>query len=689
MNWRRLRSNSLAVVILLLGCTQYSTASQTRTLDSLIVRLIKHLPEHSPNFYDSYSGISFQKIRFSSSAKPETIVTLKNENTEYQDINNLLFSIETLTQIKILKPVYNQSEILSIKTEGKENSLFKNICKHLSAVSMTDTVINLFNKRYLTPFSKSAAEKYNYNISDSITPTGDTLFWIGFDPKPGKKFDGLSGKAQVNHSKFTFMKIVAQSVQNKENKPNLIIEQSFEQVNGVVLPAEIKISAFFRKEAIEDQKIKNKDTPDDFYVESVVNIYQQEINPLLKPEDFKTSLQSNDSAVIAFIRKKQIKMIRFLAEGKIPLGKFDLNYDRFFGYNLYEGIKLGLEMESNRTLSNYLTVGGYFSYGLKDKSIRHGEWVNIYPSGSLKFRIHLGYKDRSVEYGEPEFLENLSLLNPENFRNLLVSNMYSTKRFTTGIEYHATNELNFFLFSDQSENRASSGSPFLLAHPFVPISLTRTGLQINYSVGSKFRMDDDEPKETASPTPDFYLTMIQGLATLNSQYQYTKIEFKGKFDLPFSKLGTTTILLRGGLMTNDAPVIEYFNGYGSFAGNFSLAAPWSFATMQLNEFASTRFAAVHFRQDFSTWMFPENYKTKPAVIFAQNIGFGRLDNKYKNQFHFKDYSKGFYETGIELNNLLRVGYISWGAGIYYRYGPYRLNSIHENFAYKFGFLIKL
>ena len=183
--------------------------------------------------------------------------------------------------------------------------------------------------------------------------------------------------------------------------------------------------------------------------------------------------------------------------------------------------------------------------------------------------------------------------------------------------------------------------------------------------------------------------MVQGLGTLNSEYQYTRIEFKGKFDMPFSKLGTTTILLLGGLMTNDAPLIEYFNGYGSLAGNFSLSAPYSFSTMQLNEFAATSFAALHLRHDFNQWMFPENYKTKPAIVFAQNIGYGRLDEKYKDQFHFKDYSKGFYESGIEVNNLLRVGYISWGAGIYYRYGPYRLNAVHENFAYKFGFLIKM
>ena len=655
----------------------------------MIVRLINHLPEHSPNFYNSYSGITYQKIRIMSCARPETTVIHEAGNATNQIINIPLYSIESLIQVKMLKPAYLHTETLSAKTEGKENDLFNTLYKRFSTISMCDSVVNLFNKNYLTPFSKTATENYIYNLSDSITPSGDTLCWIGFDPKPGKLDYGFKGKALADPKKITFRNIIAQSTQNNESGPNLLISQNFEQVNGIALPAEIKISASFSKEVIGVQKMKTSEIPDNICIETVSNVYQQEINQLLKPEDFKTIVQPNDSAVMAYLQNRQLKMIRMLAEGKVSLGSVDLNYNRFFGYNLYEGVKLGLEAESNHELSKYYSIGGYFSYGFKDQSIRHGEWINIYPSGSLKFRIHLEYKDRNVEYGEPEFLENQSLLNPESYRNLLIKNMYSTKRFTTGIEYRTSNELDFFLFTDQSESGARNNSPFLLAHPFGPISLARTGLQIGYSPIRKFQTKDGQPKGNTSSSADFYLTIIQGIAAFDNSFQYTKIEFKGKFDLPFSRMGTSTILFRAGLMTNDAPLIEYFNGYGSFAGNFSLSAPYSFATMQLNEFATTSFVAAYLRHDFSRWMFPENYKTKPALIFAQNIGFGTLDERYKDQFHFKDYRNGYYESGIEINNLLRVGYISWGAGIYYRYGPYRLNAVHDNFAYKFGFLIKL
>jgi hypothetical protein len=202
-------------------------------------------------------------------------------------------------------------------------------------------------------------------------------------------------------------------------------------------------------------------------------------------------------------------------------------------------------------------------------------------------------------------------------------------------------------------------------------------------------MEDGRLNEVKAPKSDYYLTIIQGLSIFGGGYHYTKLEVKGKFDLPFSKIGTTTIMVRGGMMTQDAPIIELFNGYGSFAGSFSLSAPYSFATMQLNEFSAANYTAIHLRHDFSTWLFPLTSLKQPAFIFAQNISFGRLDDQFLAQYNLKDYRKGFYEAGFEVNNLLRMDYLSWGVGIYYRYGPYQFSSPHNNFAYKFGFFFKL
>ena len=396
-----------------------------------------------------------------------------------------------------------------------------------------------------------------------------------------------------------------------------------------------------------------------------------------------------DSIILAFNKKKQAQMVRMFAEGKISMGYFHLDYNRVIGYNVYEGLKLGLGGETNRLLSKYFTLGGYFSFSMKDGAFRHGEWFDIFPTGLSDYRIHLGYTDLNMEFGGSEFLQIPSLLNPESYRLLLIDNMFQQKRFTAGLEFRPFNEMNLYFFGDMSENKANSNTDFLVTHSFDPTSLTRTGLQMRYSPGIKLQMEDGHLTEVTIPRADYFLTIIHGFTALYGDYKYTKVELKGKFHLPYSKFGITTIMVRGGVMSQNSPIMELFNGYGGFGGTFTLNAPFSFATMRFNEFASANYTAIHIRHDFSQWLFPENYKTRPAFVISQSIGVGELSSKSIAKYNLKDYRKGYYESGFEINNLLKFGYLTWGVGIYYRYGPYQFSEPHNNFAYKFGFYIKI
>lgn len=725
MNWMKLKSSIITVAtILVMSGTSFASTKQladsvvSQSAEAILKMVLLHLPEQNPSSLNSYSAFTYHRFRIKTILSPigDRLKTDITENLINQNNSLYTFSTETLTLQKRLKPDFNQSEILSARTEGKDDGSFTKLAFSLSEVSLLKPTINLFNKSYSSPFSLSEFANYDYISNDSIAADGDILHKISFQPKLGKHLDGFIGTALIDSKAFAVREIKAHSTQNDLQEPMLVIHQNFEQLNGKWLPSDINIKIFFkRKNAID----KSATIKDDLIAESNINIYQQQINPALSPSDFRTAAQlssktdpkpalspnnyiyipinqkdsishfKTDSAIIAENRNQQTKLIRFITEGKIPLRYFNLDYNRLFGYNIFEGLKLGVGGETNRLLSKYITFGGYISYGVKNGSIRNGEWINLYPSKDSDLRFQLAYKDVNMELGEPEFLETKTLLNPESYRYLLIKNMYATKRYSTGVEYRPFKELDYYLFGDLSENHSEQNTQFLKEHPFTPVNLTRTGLQLRYTPGIVLQMEDGRQKEMNIPKSDFYLTIIQGLKVLRGDYQYSKIEIKGKFNLPVEEFGTSTIVFRGGIMTQDAPVIEYFNSYGSFAGTFSLAAPFSFGTMQLNEFSAGKYAAVHFRHDFSTWMFPKTFQKQPAIIFAQNIGFGQLNDQYQKKFNLQDYRKGFYESGFEVNNLLRMNYLSWGAGIYYRYGPYQFSSIHENFAYKFGFFFKL
>jgi hypothetical protein len=49
---------------------------------------------------------------------------------------------------------------------------------------------------------------------------------------------------------------------------------------------------------------------------------------------------------------------------------------------------------------------------------------------------------------------------------------------------------------------------------------------------------------------------------------------------------------------------------------------------------------------------------------------------------FKTMEKGYWESGIELNNIIKqkagLQFRGWGLGAFYRYGPYANPSFNEN-----------
>jgi len=657
-----------------------------RSAEEVVKMVLQHLPGSEPSSFNHYSAITFNRFRISN-RMPLKIVGITAdtmEDTVNKPIINYLFSNESLTFQKLQKSGIKHSEILSSKSEGKDDGYFSKLDSILNDMSLLHSTVEILNRGYLSPFSVATFSNFDFTSIDSVSASGDSLYNIRFIPKSGNSFDGFTGTAVIGTKDFAIHQINARSTPSNPLEPVLFINQLFAPLKGYWLPSEKKINLFFHRINAERKEIN-------LLAESLINIYEPQIDPPLSAYDFKGPLPRllSDSAIIPDNPNQKTKMIRFFAEGKIPMGYFTLDYNRIIGYNLFEGIKLGLGGETNRLLSKHFTVGGYISYGLKDQSLRHSEWINFYPSGSSDLRIYLGYRDMNIELGEPEFLETKSLLNPESYRYLLIKNMFASKRYAVGIEYRPLKELNYYLFADLSENHSRLNTQFLKEHPFSPITLARTGLQLRYTPGIMLQMEDGRHKEMNVPKTDYYLTILQGHNIISGEYQYTKLEFKGKFNLLFSKLGTTTIVFRGGIMTQNSPIIELFNSYGSYAGTFSLAAPYSFATMQLNEFAAARYTAIHLRHDFSRWLFPEKFKTRPAFIFAQNIGTGQLNDQFLEKYNMADYRKGFYESGFEVNNLLRMNYLSFGAGIYYRYGPYRFSYISDNFAYKFGFLFKL
>jgi hypothetical protein len=124
-----------------------------------------------------------------------------------------------------------------------------------------------------------------------------------------------------------------------------------------------------------------------------------------------------------------------------------------------------------------------------------------------------------------------------------------------------------------------------------------------------------------------------------------------------------------------------YNGKGNFV-QYTLSADNTFETMGLNEFLSNRYFSVFYQHNFGKLLF-KTKKFQPEIIVINNAGWGNLNNpnQHKNA-EIKIMNKGFFETGIKLNNLLKINFTGIGAGFFYRYGPYAYSLPKNNLAIK-------
>ncbi|MDP3352755.1 MAG: hypothetical protein Q8S44_03330, partial [Flavobacteriaceae bacterium] len=66
--------------------------------------------------------------------------------------------------------------------------------------------------------------------------------------------------------------------------------------------------------------------------------------------------------------------------------------------------------------------------------------------------------------------------------------------------------------------------------------------------------------------------------------------------------------------------------------------------------------------------------------------FGNLSNKENHQLiQFNTMEKGYFESGMEMNNLFK----GFGISSFYRYGPYHHQNISNNIAIKVTYKLSL
>ncbi len=674
-------------------------------------------PEELKSFqFESYNKLYFTaNFPSKDSATPPPDAETKKAEDFFS--KGHIFLIESINQRSYQKP-QNQEKVLASRVSGFQDQTFAIVASQLQSFSFYENYIAMGDKKFLNPISPGSTSKYLFVLEDTIMQGRDSVFVISYRPRKNTNFDGLQGLLYINDDGWAIQQVIAEATEQKG--VSIKIQQQYEKIAKHWFPVQLNTDLTMNGTKIANvplsgvgrsylKNIKINDT----LVDVKFNRFDVEIEELsgTKPESFwgayrvdsltAKDLQTYrfiDSVGKAFKMDKKLKWLKAFVTGKLPIGFIDLDLTRLIGGNDYEGFRLGLGASINKKLSGRFSLGGYFAYGTKDDALKYAGNLDLFLHKKSELTLTLGYKHDLMESGGSSIIADRTALLGETYRKTFNFNRDFATRydvmvkvrafqywlFQGGVSHQEIKTLDNYQFGQTDKGGAYiTTAKFQFAEAMLGFRFAymerflKTGTD-EFSKGTKF------PILFASVTKGFVLNTRE----IQGEYNYWRLEARLEDDFYIRNLGTESYNITGGMVLGDVPYNKLFAGRSGWY-KFPIAVQNYFETMRANEFLTDKYIALFHRHSFGTLLVKSRYFS-PEIVLINNVGFGWLANPSSQHFRpTRDYRHGYFETGLLLNNILKINIAGYGFGVYYRYGGYQLGKPIDNWAFKLSLTLSL
>jgi hypothetical protein len=688
----------------------------------IIKMVIANRNNNDPKQLKSFSYTSYDKMVIGPNLDSIPVTDSLLADSSFTEMKKFfdaqhLFLMETVLQRKFLAPDKNFNKVIASRVSGLNDPLFVFMISQFQSNFFYDEVIKILDKNYVNPISKGSTAKYYFHIEDTILhkPEKDTTFVISYRPFLSTNFDGLKGVLSINTDNWAIENVIAEPARQAETV-SIRIQQLYKRVEGHQwFPVQLYTDFYFKNLKLVAGKTQIKTygigksylshivlNPElvkrefsDLDVDVVADAYHQKDDfwntyraDSLDAKDLRT-YKIIDSIGKAQNFDKWSKTLDAMINGRIPWGIVDLNMNSFFRYNRFLGLSLGLGLHSNNRLSSRFSVGGYWGYGFSSKSATYGAdgLLILDKQSQTKVKFEMS-RDYSESGGLPDFGENQGMINPAIYHNFLVRRMdlVNLRKITlsTGIVRYLSAGISGFqtLKTPQYEYayvRNQNSDITILNDEFHLSGIT---LNFRYAYGEKFIKNTHAKVSLGTGYPVVWIQLSKATkGWMDGRYSFTRLDLKIGKSFYTKYLGRTSIGIQAGTASGEIPYSDLFDGRGSYE-KFTLYAPASFATMRLNEFVSDRYASVFLSHDFGKLLFRSKW-FNPEFALCANASVGGLSHPERHRYiAVETPSKGFFETGFLINNLLNFQLSNLGFGAFYRLGYYSYSSWKDNLALK-------
>ena len=626
------------------------------------------------------------------------------EKSLAQSVDRQAFLMETVTERRFRLPNDNFERVILNRVSGFPNAGMVALANMIQPFSFYGDFLRVLDKNYVNPVSIGSPNFYFFNVEDTLYHGIDTVFILSFHPQKGKVFEGLTGVLHINSRQWA-----VQNVRAKPSNPSVStikIEQQyrFDTTATQWFPEQLNFELDFPKYPLPylGARIVGRS-----YISQVV------INPPLQQKDFnpeapliieKNAFGQADSAWLPFrsvaplsnrelrtytwmdsmSRRKHFdfwaKGLNALTSGKLPIKESDISLDlkRLIKTNNYENFRVGLGLTnapaSAFSRPKFWESSIYVGYGLKDSAWKYGGNIKLRLSQGWQTALQLSYIHDIREPGA------LSELDPIGF----VSRSIYAKRFDTNDELAAA-------FSSRIGRRIFvklvGQQQFLQPNYAYSFEKNRGEAATNFhftefSAYLKYVFNEQNPSflgETLNEInkiPVFEVGYTRGFdGILRGGYAYNKWLFAAHQTMMIRRLGRINWRIEGGFVKGNVPLAKLFTlNQSSSGGLFFVYVPNTFQTFSdTTTWLSDKFLNVYIAQSFGNVLYRSKWSS-PQLSIAQNMAIGQLSNPQAHrEIVFSTPTKPLIESGLILDNLLKINYINFGnlglgVAVFYRWG---------------------
>jgi hypothetical protein len=681
--------------------------------------------DNDPLRNNSFKYNSFSKFYLTAELKEgidrDTISdTTDIEMFEFLD-QQYLFLTETASKRIFSPPSYDKEEVASYKVSGLNNPLLATLASQLQSFSFYDNIFTIGGSDYINPIAPGGIRRYLFVLEDTLFHGQDTTYTISFRPRKGKNFDGLKGYLFIHTNGWALERVIA-SPYGGNTLGDLKIIQEYKFTNDKKwFPYELSTEINFT--GIQFGKYSNTIGRSSLYINDVE--FDIPIKKGFNPVQLEVAVDAaNDTVGLEKARgnkstdkelqtykvidsigeeanfERIAELLNILSTGKIPIGKFSIPLSRLMDFNQQEGYRLGLGLETNQRLSRVFGIGGYFAYGFRDKSWKWGGDLNVTFHQKRQIKMELRYRDDLFERGGIDFQkDNFDLTGQSLYRNFFI-NRLDRERFA-GVTFSGLVTPNFKVQLVGNYRRVHFTDDYRFSPLFSGVNaavdkfdIAETGVIVTWNIREKIMMLGDRRVSLGTKFPRLTFKAMKGWDDIfEGEYNYYRLNFNIDQTFTIRGFGRINLQSTNGLTIGNVPLALQQIQYGT-GKNWNLVVPNTFETMQPAEFFSDAQSNLFFRLKFLP-LKNETGWTEPQFVIHSAAGVGRMFNRQDHldydfeNYDFKVPEKGYYESGLIVENLLKSGLTGFGIGAFYRYGPYSFDAVEDNFVYKISLTFNL